>query len=66
MGLPGRDKLGKLMSGFASPSGAYVVRPVIWKLKSLGLEAEAESQTLVKLVKVSVAIGRREVTRTKR
>src|SRR5215468_2921332 len=44
----------------ASPSGAHRVRPVIWKLRSLGLESEADFQALSKLIKVKVGVSRGE------
>src|SRR5215472_16939036 len=44
----------------ASPSGAHRVRPVIWKLRSLGLESEADFQALSKLIKVKVSVSRGE------
>jgi len=46
------------MTGLAGPSGVDVVHPVIWKLRSLGLESEAESQALLELLKRRVSVSR--------
>jgi CRP-like cAMP-binding protein len=46
------------MSGLAGPSGVRVVHPVVWKLRSLGLESEAESQALLELIKRRVGVSR--------
>src|ERR1700751_1961802 len=48
------------MTGLARPAGAYGVRSVIGKLRSLGLEGEVEVQSLLKLIKVRVGVGRGE------
>jgi CRP-like cAMP-binding protein len=48
------------MTGLASPCGAHEVRPVIWKLRSLGLEGEAELRALLKLIKVRAGRSRGE------
>ena len=48
------------MTSPASPSGAQRVRPVIWKLRSLGLKGEAGLQALSKLIKVKVGVSRGE------
>jgi CRP-like cAMP-binding protein len=42
----------------ASPSGTDEIRPVVWKLRSLGLEGEAESQALSKLIRLRVSVSR--------
>ena len=54
------DLLGEAMTGLGRPSGVRVAHPVIWKLRSLGLEGEAESQALLELIKTQVGISRGE------
>ena len=46
------------MTGVASPSWAYAVRPVIWKLRNLGVKDKAESQAFVDLIRVRGGISR--------
>ena len=46
------------MTGVGKPSGADAVRPVIGKLRSIGLEGEAELQALLKLIKVKGGVSR--------
>src|SRR5215471_6707578 len=46
------------MTGLARPSGVDVVHPVIWKLRSLGLDGEAESKAFLKLIKRTVRVSR--------
>src|SRR5215471_16400079 len=48
------------MTSVGKPTGAEVVRPVIGKLRSLGLEGEAELQAFLKLIKVRGCLGRGE------
>jgi CRP-like cAMP-binding protein len=52
------SNLGKSMTGLASPSGTDEIRPVVWKLRSLGLEGEAESQALSNLIRLRVSVSR--------
>jgi CRP-like cAMP-binding protein len=46
------------MTGLAGPSGVHAVHPVIWKLRSLGLQGEAEAQALLALIKRQVDVSR--------
>ena len=50
------------MSDLASPSEADAVRPVIWKLRALGLKDEAEALALFKLIGVRARISRGQET----
>src|SRR5215831_2181505 len=52
---------GGIVTSPASPSGEHRVRPVIWKLRSLGLKGEADLQALSKLIEVKkVGVNRGE------
>ena len=46
------------MTGVGKPSGVDAVRPVIGKLRSIGLEGEAELQALLKLIKLKGGVSR--------
>ena len=49
------------MNGLASPPGADVVRPVIWKLRSFGLEGEAEVEAVIEAIRARVRVSEGEV-----
>jgi CRP-like cAMP-binding protein len=48
------------MTDLTGPTGADAIRPVIWKMRSLGLASEAEVQPLLRLIKVRVRASRGE------